>query len=288
MSYPVIIYPEGVQRPMVAFGSSGIIFRDSCNDTEVLKCPLRHDLSKCSEETALSMREEEAFSSMSIEREMLIYQSLPKHSHVLDCIDITEKGIRLPYMRHGNLRDYIRKNHAHVDNATKDTWIQNAVRALQFIHSHSVIHGDISARNFLVADDLSLKLCDFAGSGIGDMPPLVTEEDRYRLSPESPRSIQTDLFALGCLIFEIVAGYRPYEEIGDDDWETIAQNYSRGIFPPVEGIRYGDIIHQCWTSRYTKADQVLADIENVSYAKSVNANARERTLRSVPRVAESA
>ncbi|RAH42395.1 kinase-like protein, partial [Aspergillus brunneoviolaceus CBS 621.78] len=163
-------------------------------------------------------------------------------------------GIRFPYMRHGNLRDHIRKNHAHVDNATKDTWIQNAVRVVQFIHSHAVSHGDISARNFLVADDLSLKLCGFAGSGIGDMPPLVTEEDRYRLSPESPRSTQTDLFALGCLIFEIVAGYRPYEEIGDDDWETIAQNYSRGIFPPVEGIRYGDIIHQCWTSRYAKAD----------------------------------
>ncbi|PTU18507.1 hypothetical protein P175DRAFT_0534245 [Aspergillus ochraceoroseus IBT 24754] len=100
-------------------------------------------------------------------------------------------------------------------------------------------------RLFLVADDLSIKLCDFAGSGIGNMPPVVTEEDRYRKSPDSPRSFQTDLFALGCLIFEIMVGSRPYEEINDADWEMIAENYERGIFPPVAGVKYGEIIHMC-------------------------------------------
>ncbi|PLN79474.1 protein kinase-like protein [Aspergillus taichungensis] len=260
MSYPIIIYPAGVRRPMVAFGSSGIVCRDSCNDTEVLKSPLRHDLSKCSEETVLSMQEEESFSLMSIEREKCIYRSLPKHKDILDCVDITDAGIRFPYMHNGHLRDYIRKHSAHVDDLTKDTWIRNAVNAVQFIHAHSVIHGDISARNFLVADDLSIKLCDFAGSGIGDISSVVMEEDRYRKSPDSPRSFQTDLFALGCLIFEILVGSRPYEEVSDEDWETIANNYDRGVFPPVGDLKYGDVISKCWTSQYTEARQILLDI----------------------------
>ncbi|KAE8386916.1 kinase-like domain-containing protein [Aspergillus alliaceus] len=267
MSYPVILYPEGVRRPMVAFGSSGIIFRDACNDAEVLKSPLRHDLSRCSESTVISMKEEESFSSVCIEREKSIYQSLPKHKDILECLGITETGIRFPYMQNGHLRDYIRENFSSLDSQTKDTWIRNAICAIEFIHRHSIIHGDISARNFLVADDLSIKLCDFAGSGIDNMPSIVTEEDRYRKSPDSPRTYQTDLFALGCLIFEIVVGSRPYEEIGDEDWEIIAENYDRGIFPKVEGLKYGDIIYKCWTSQYTEAHQLLLDIKNIDYGR---------------------
>jgi serine/threonine protein kinase len=68
----------------------------------------------------------------------------------------------------------MRRYSSQIDSQIRETWIQNAVSAVAFIHQHSVIHGDISARNFLVADYLSLKLCYFAGSGIGnEMPPLV-------------------------------------------------------------------------------------------------------------------
>lgn len=194
------------------------------NDAEVLKSPLRYNLSRCSESTVILIKEEESFSSACIEREKFIYQSLPKHKDILECLGITEAGVRFPYIQNGHLRDYIRKNSSCLDSQTKNTWIWSAVHATEFVHRHSIVHGDISARNFLVADDLSIKLCDFAGSGIDNMPSFVTEEDRYRKSPDSPRTFQTDLFALGCLIFEIVVGSRPYEEIADKHWETIAEN----------------------------------------------------------------
>ncbi|KAJ0413186.1 kinase-like domain-containing protein [Aspergillus carlsbadensis] len=165
-------------------------------------------------------------------------------------------------MQHGNLREYIRKNSAQLTPQIRETWIRNAVSAVAFTHAHSIIHADISARNFLIADDLSLKLCDFAGSGVGnDIPPLVTEEDRYRKSPDLPRSVQTDLFALGCLMYEIMLGKRPYEEVDDEDWEVIAENYERGVFPSVQRIKYGDVIYRCWMGQYTTADEVLIDVE---------------------------
>lgn len=57
---------------------------------------------------------------------------------------------------------------------------------------------------------LSIKLYNFSGSGItiGDMTltPLVEEEDRDRVPPDAPRTRQTDGFALGCLVYEVVAG----------------------------------------------------------------------------------
>ncbi|KAL2786456.1 hypothetical protein BJX66DRAFT_312731 [Aspergillus keveii] len=94
------------------------------------------------------------------------------------------------------------------------------------------------------------------------MPPLVTGEGRYRKSPDLLRSVQTDLFALGCLMYEIMLDQRPYEEIDDEDWEVIAVNYERGGFPSVRGVKYGDVIYRCWTSQYTTAQQSL-DIEGV-------------------------
>lgn len=129
--------------------------------------------------------------------------------------------------------------------------------AIALIHSYNVVHADISPRNFLVAEDLSIKLCDFAGSGIGDLESLVEEEDRYRISPWSPRTFQTDIFALGCLIYEISTGARPYNEI--DDLEEVGKFYAAQTFPDLEGLRYGDIIFKCWTSQYANADLLRED-----------------------------
>ncbi|KAL2845626.1 kinase-like protein [Aspergillus pseudodeflectus] len=231
---PVCAEPPGTRRPMVAFGSSGIIFTH--------------------------IKEEEAFSAACIDREKLIYASIPKHDNILNCLVITETGIRLPYMQHGNLLEYIRKTSSQLNNQVRHTWICNAANAVAFIHQHSIVHGDISARNFLVPDDLLLRLCDFAGSGIGsDMPPLVTEEDRYRKSPDLPRSYPTNLFAMGCLMYEIM--------------EVIAENYERPVFPSVRGIKYSDVIYQCWMGQYTTARQVLLAFgrARVGYRETVNA-----------------
>ncbi|KAJ5114402.1 hypothetical protein NUU61_000161 [Penicillium alfredii] len=136
-----------------------------------------------------------------------------------------------------------------------------AASAISLVHSFNVIHADISARNFLVADDLSIKLCDFSGSAISEKAPLVEEEDRYRMAPDSPRSTVTDIFALGCLIFEITTGLRLYDEINDDDYQEIESRYAIGQFPCLDGLPYREIIHKCWTCQYTNVDQLKRDLQ---------------------------
>jgi serine/threonine protein kinase len=141
---------------------------------------------------------------------------------------------------------------------------QNAIDAVAFIHSHGVVHADTSPRNFLVADDLSIKLCDFAGSIIGDMEAFVEEEDRYHLAPWSPRTFTTDLFALGCLIYELSSGARPYDEI--EDVGEVARLYAKQISPNIDGFRYQDLIYKSWTSAYTTADMLREDYDRVQDA----------------------
>jgi serine/threonine protein kinase len=120
-----------------------------------------------------------------------------------------------------------------------------AAGSVALIHSHGVIHADISVRNFLVADDLSIRLCDISGSAIGNEEPFV-EEDHYRMSPNSARSIKIDIFALGCPIFKITTDLLPYDEI--NDCEEVASRYTAVRFPNLAGITYRGVIYKCWTS----------------------------------------
>ena len=244
---PVLLNHDGT--PLIAFGSAGIIRQDPNNHDYVIKAPLKHDVKGCNDDVVKAVETEVLFSELCIEREKLIYQTLRKDPNILDCIAITERGLHFPYMCLGNLRDCL-QNHDQLAGLLRDRWISNAVNAVAVVHSHEIVHADITTRNFLVADDLSIKLCDFSGSAIRDLEPFVEEEDRYRMSPYSPRSFRTDIFALGCLIFEISTGLRPYDEIDDRDYKEIERLYAAQVFPLTDGLKYHTVIRKCWTSQY--------------------------------------
>lgn len=251
---PSLVQPEGIIR-YIALDSAGAVFQVSSD--RVIKTPLKHDVTGCSQHVIETVQHIEFISELCMNREKLIYQTLPKNPNVLDCLDITDRGLHFPYHHLGNLRGYMQHNEIRSD--IRDRWIQNAIDAVALIHSYGVIHADISPRNFLVAEDLSIKLCDFAGSAIGDLRPLVEEEDRYRISPWSPRSFKTDVFALGCLIYEISTGVRPYNEI--DEHEEIERLYSATEFPSLDGFKYRDVINRCWTSQYANAGMLQDDFK---------------------------
>lgn len=253
--HPIILRPEGTLLPMVALGGAGGIHRDSNALEQVIKAPLKHNIEGCSQQVVETVESSEEFSELCINREKLIYQTLPKDPNILECIAITERGIHLPYLRHGNVREYL-KAHS-IDGQTRDRWIGNAIDAIITIHAYGIVHSDISARNFLVADDLSIKLCDFAGSSINDLKSLVAEESAYHSFPLSPRTFKTDLFALGSLIYEISTGIRPFADMEDDE---IERRYLAQDFPSLRGVSYNEVISKCWRSEYSSADMLKRDI----------------------------
>ncbi|RAH73521.1 kinase-like protein [Aspergillus aculeatinus CBS 121060] len=235
---PLLIQPEGTVS-FIALGSAGAVFQDS--DGQVIKTALKHDTQGCEEHVVEHVQHIESISELCIGREKLIYRTLPKNPHILECLEIGDNSFRFPYHRRGNLH----------------RWIGNAIDAIKWIHSYGVIHADISPRNFLVADDLSIKLCDFAGSAIRGLRPLVEEEDRYRIAPLTPRTCKTDLFALGCLVYEISTGTRPYEEI--EDTKEVEKLDDAQEFPDIDGLKYQSIIYKCWTCQYTDVNILRGD-----------------------------
>jgi len=91
--------------------------------------------------------------------------------------------------------------------------------ALAYSHKHGIVHRDIKPGNFLITNTGRLKLSDFGLASV-TASRKITAEGRtmgtYQyMAPEQIRgkdiSPQTDLYSLGCVFFELIAGRAPFE-----------------------------------------------------------------------------
>jgi len=91
--------------------------------------------------------------------------------------------------------------------------------ALQYLHNHGVVHRDLKPSNLFLSDDGLIKLGDF-GIALDVQSPDITEQgmtvgSHCYMSPELIRGERsdtgrTDLYALGCLLYQMVTGSVPY------------------------------------------------------------------------------
>jgi serine/threonine protein kinase/tetratricopeptide (TPR) repeat protein len=91
-------------------------------------------------------------------------------------------------------------------------------RALAFLHTHGIIHGDLKPQNIVVTSrqPLHVKLIDFGLACTGEEPdnPTLSGTVAY-IAPEllvgERPSTASDLYALGVIIFHLVASRFPFE-----------------------------------------------------------------------------
>jgi len=109
------------------------------------------------------------------------------------------------------------------------------LRALDFIHGRGWRHNDIKPHNIMVAPPLQVKLLDFGlARRLGDQTRLGPSGTLHYLAPEvlagHPSDARADLYALGVVLYEVLAGRRPFDAARPGD---VIGAILRGDPPPI-------------------------------------------------------
>jgi len=138
---------------------------------------------------------------------------------VLDVIKDVELGYYLvmEYIDGGSLWDELQATHQLSIPRTLNL-ARDMASALMVVHEKGVVHRDIKPANVLIASDKSPRLSDFGVVYMADRTRLTTADGVVGtldyLAPEilngQPITAQADIWALGVMLYEMVAGKRPF------------------------------------------------------------------------------
>ena len=154
-----------------------------------------------------------------------------RHRAMVDILSIGELGDGTHYMvmefLEGRSFEEVIAKGAPLDPREVMTWMVEILDALEAVHAAGVIHRDLKPSNLYLARNGSgaqVKLIDFGiakhtgSSGHGAPKTLVSAivgTPDY-MSPEQvngePVTAASDLYALGCVMFEMLTGKLPFEE----------------------------------------------------------------------------
>jgi hypothetical protein len=154
-------------------------------------------------------------------REMSILSKL-RHENIVRYYgggkDKTQHFYAMEYMDGGSMELVLKKKGRLSWEETVDNARQLAL-ALEYAHNHGIIHRDLKPANLFMGKDGRLKLGDFgiardtqataltaAGRTVGTYAYMAPEQ----ISGKPPVSRKTDLYALGCVMFEMLTGKPPF------------------------------------------------------------------------------
>ncbi|MGE3347518.1 MAG: protein kinase [Ramlibacter sp.] len=205
------------------------------------------------------------------------------HPHVIKIYDqgFTDDHayIAMEYFERGDLRSAFT---AGMDQAQVCRIIGQVAQALSVIHGRGVIHRDLKPENIMLHADGSVALADFgiAKSMLKAENMAMTQTRHgdvvgtpYYLSPEQatgrPITPQSDLYSLGIMMFEMLAGRRPFAA------ETLEQLLAHHLHAPTPALpthhaRLQAIVNKLTAKkpeeRYVSAQALLADLDGLAGA----------------------
>ncbi|XP_050443522.1 3-phosphoinositide-dependent protein kinase 1 isoform X2 [Adelges cooleyi] len=142
----------------------------------------------------------------------------------------------MSYAKNGDMLPYINKVGS-FDAACTRFYSGEILRALEHLHDLNIMHRDLKPENILLDHNMHIKVADFGCSKIVEQPDTadsdITSTESSVISDDEPRprsnsfvgtaqyvspellteksiSCSSDLWALGCIIYQMIAGLPPF------------------------------------------------------------------------------
>ncbi|KIJ06109.1 hypothetical protein PAXINDRAFT_140859 [Paxillus involutus ATCC 200175] len=196
-----------------------------------------------------------------------------------------------PWLENGSLTAYLERRYDTLTAVERLTLVSDVAAGLQYLHSRSVVHGDLSGANVLIHANGKARISDFGLSTLltqlggstfatthqvpgtlrwtaPELLDLQEHEDEENLPHIAP-SPQSDVYSFGRIMLQILTGKVPYHYFTRE--AQVVHAMSRGVNPkrPSQELvtdSQWTFIERCWTP--VNADQSRpGDQEILEFAK---------------------
>ncbi|WP_372863225.1 serine/threonine protein kinase [Psychrobacter sp.] len=200
--------------------------------------------------------------------------------------------LTMPYYLSGSLATQLNvRNHSLLNSQRKHHFIAQSAHLIATLHSAGWLHNDIKPSNILLddflpnhADDSCIKadllLTDFALAECLNTPilaspagtPAYLAPERWQSQSKSQSAtVQSDIYAFGIMMVEILTGKRPFQisANSNDKLKAWAIQHCQQPIPtlPLEYSHYQGIINKALAKRverrYQNMKQILLDLESI-------------------------
>ncbi|KAM8926939.1 serine/threonine-protein kinase SIK2 isoform 2-T2 [Pelodytes ibericus] len=181
----------------------------------------RHRITKT--EVAIKIIDKSQLDAVNLEkiyREVQIMKMLD-HPHIIKLYQVMETKNMLylvtEYAKNGEIFDYL-ANHGRLNESEARRKFWQILSAVEYCHSHNIVHRDLKAENLLLDNHMNIKIADF---GFGNFyktgeplatwcgsPPYAAPEVFEGQQYEGP---QLDIWSMGVVLYVLVCGALPFD-----------------------------------------------------------------------------
>ncbi|EDV21411.1 uncharacterized protein TRIADDRAFT_30306, partial [Trichoplax adhaerens] len=137
-----------------------------------------------------------------------LYNYFEDSNYVYLIMELCEKG---EFQHHLKAKGKIAEDQAR-------RFLAQIVKGLLYLHSHDIVHRDLSLSNLLLTNDLDVKISDFGLATKlavrGETHLTMCGTPNY-ISPEianrSPHGLESDVWSLGCILYTFLVGKPPFD-----------------------------------------------------------------------------
>lgn len=155
-----------------------------------------------------------------------VRQSKLKHAHIVPVLDFFEQdGISflvMEYIGGGSLEQRLQQQHGPLVPEEIARLAEGVLAALEYAHQQAIVHRDIKPSNIVLGENGHPYLMDFGiAKALNERPltlPGTILGTLDYLSPEqilTPSNVdaRTDIYSMGCLLYEMATGHTPFGHI---------------------------------------------------------------------------